>query len=189
MNWVTGDTLYGNSPSFRQAVSDSGRHYVLAVTQNHKVRYRGLQRIDALLKALSPEDWSVTTRRAGEHAPIEEQWAFLRVGFDDQEQWLIFRRAEHESEAYLSNAPENTPTNTLLSVILSRYSIERCLQEAKSELGLADYEVRYFHAWQRHITLCLLAHGFLALCRHEQRKKNASAALRLSQSRRVPEAV
>jgi SRSO17 transposase len=180
MNWVTGDTLYGNSPTFRQDIRESGRHYVLAVTQNHNVHCRSRQRIDALLATLSPEHWSVTTSRAGEQGLVEEQWAFLRVGFDDQEQWLIFRRAEHESEAYLSNAPENTPTNTLLSVILSRYSIERCLQEAKSELGLADYEVRYFHAWQRHMTLCLLAHSFLALCRHEQRKKNASAALRLS---------
>lgn len=183
MNWVTGDTLYGNSPTFRQAVSDSGRYYVLAVTQNHKLRYRGYQRIDALLKTLTPEDWSVTTSRTGEYGPIEEQWAFLRVGFADQEQWLIFRRTEHDTEAYLSNAPADTPTNTLLTVILSRYSIERCLQEAKSELGLADYEVRYFHAWQRHITLCLLAHSFLALCRHEQRKKNAPAALHVSQPR------
>jgi len=189
MSWVTGDTLYGNSPSFRQAVSDSGRHYVLAVTQNHKVRCRGRQRIDALLATLSPEDWSVTTSRAGEYGPIKEQWAFFRVGFADQEQWLVFRRTEHDTEAYLSNAPEDTSTATLLTVILSRYSIERCLQEAKSDLGLADYEVRYFHAWQRHITLCLLAHGFLALCRHEQRKKNASAALYLSQPRGVPNAV
>jgi SRSO17 transposase len=189
MSWVTGDTLYGNSPSFRQAVSDSGRHYVLAVTQNHKVRCRGRQRIDALLATLSPEDWSVTTSRAGEQGLLEEHWAFLRVGFADQEQWLIFRRAAHDTEAYLSNAPEDTSTATLLTVILSRYSIERCLQEAKSDLGLADYEVRYFHAWQRHVTLCLLAHGFLALCRHEQRKKNASAALCLSQPRGVPNAV
>jgi hypothetical protein len=55
------------------------------------------------------------------------------------------------------------------------------VQEPIQKDGLADYEVRYFHtrpltvtghfAWQRHMTLCLLAHSFLALCRHEQRKK------------------
>jgi SRSO17 transposase len=68
----------------------------------------------------------------------------------------------------------------------SPLALQRLLNEATWD---ADYEVRYFHAWQRHMTLCLLAHGFLALCRHEQRKKNASAALRWSQSRRVPDAV
>ena len=189
MAWVTGDTLYGNSPGFRQGVAESGRCYVLAVTQNHKVRHRGDQRIAILLETLTPEDWTLSTRRHTEHGPLDEQWAFLRVGFADQEQWLIFRRSDHDTEAYLSNAPEDTPTNTLLTVILSRYSIERSLQEAKSELGLADYEVRYFHAWQRHVTLCLLAHSFLALCRHEQRKKNTPAVVHMSQPRGVSHAV
>ena len=189
MAWVTGDTLYSNSPGFRQGVAENGRYYVLAVTQNHKVRYRGDQRIATLLETLTAEDWTLNTRRPTEHGLLDEQWAFLRVGFADQEQWLIFRRSNHDTEAYLSNAPEDTPTNTLLTVILSRYSTERSLQEAKSELGLADYEVRYFHAWQRHITLCLLAHSFLALCRREQRKKNTAAAVYLSQSRKVSNAL
>lgn len=189
MNWVTGDTLYGNSPTFRQGVVASGRHYVLAVTQNHKVRYRGERRIAALLAILTAKDWTLSTRRQTEHGPLEEQWAFFRIGFAEQEQWLIFRRSDHDTEAYLSNAPEHTSINTLLTVVLSRYSIEHSLQEAKSELGLADYEVRYFHAWQRHVALCLLAHNFLALCRHEQRKKNTSASVHLSQSRGVPDLV
>lgn len=183
MNWVTGDTLYGNSPNFRHGIRDSGRHYVLAVTQNHKVSYQGWQRIDALSKKLSPDDGSVTTKRQGERGHLEEQWACLRVGFDDQEQWLMFRQTEHELEAYLSNAPDTSPAETLIQVILARHSIERSLQEAKSELGLADYEVRYFQAWPRHITLCLLAHTFLALCRHQQRKQNAAASVRYAQFR------
>jgi len=183
MNWVTGDTLYGNSPSFRHGVAEQGRYYVLAVTQNHTVSYGKKQRIDSLAESLSPDDWSLTTNRTTEHGLLEERWAFLRVGFDDQEQWLIFRQAEHEPEAYISNAPETSSAETLIQVILARHGIERSLQETKSELGLADYEVRYFHAWLRHMTLCLLAHTFLALCRQQQRKKNATAALRYAQSR------
>ena len=183
MNWVTGDTLYGNSPSFRQGITESGRHYVLAVTQNHKLHHQGsgVKRINALFQTLVANDWSVTTKRATEHGFLEERWAFLRVSFDKQEQWLIFRQSEHDVEAYLSNALETSATDTLIRVILARHGIERSLQEAKSDLGLADYEVRYFHAWLRHITLCLLAHTFLALCRHQQRQKNATAPVRYPQ--------
>lgn len=172
MNWVTGDTLYGNSPSFRQGITESGRHYVLAVTQHHKLQHQGsgVKRINALFQTLVANDWSVTTKRASEHGFLEERWAFLRVSFDKQEQWLIFQ-SEHDVEAYLSNAPETSATDTLIRVILARHGIERSLQEATSDLGLADYEVRYFQAWLRHITLCLLAHTLLALCRHQQHQK------------------
>ena len=103
MAWVTGDTLYGNSPGFRQGVAESGRCYVLAVSQNHKVRYRGDQRIAALPKTLTAEDWTLSTLRHTEHGLLEEQWAFLRVGFANQEQWLIFRRSDHDTEEGIRN--------------------------------------------------------------------------------------
>jgi SRSO17 transposase len=34
-------------------------------------------------------------------------------------------------------------------------------------VGLNYYEVRRWDAWHRHVTLCLLAHAFLAVTRHE----------------------
>jgi SRSO17 transposase len=37
------------------------------------------------------------------------------------------------------------------------------LEEARSEVGLAEYEVRYWPSWYRHITLALLAHAWLTL--------------------------
>jgi SRSO17 transposase len=36
---------------------------------------------------------------------------------------------------------------------------------AKQEVGLADYEIRSWHGWYRHITLAMLALGFLAAMR------------------------
>ena len=33
---------------------------------------------------------------------------------------------------------------------------------AKQEVGLADYEIRSWHGWYRHITLAMLALAFLA---------------------------
>ncbi len=43
---------------------------------------------------------------------------------------------------------------------------------AKQEVGLADYEIRSWHGWYRHITLAMLALAFLAAMRA---KLNAAA--------------
>jgi SRSO17 transposase len=41
----------------------------------------------------------------------------------------------------------------------------QCFEVAKQEVGLADYEIRSWHGWYRHITLAMLALGFLAALR------------------------
>lgn len=42
---------------------------------------------------------------------------------------------------------------------------EGSFESAKQEVGLADYEVRSWTGWHRHITLALLAHADLAAVR------------------------
>ena len=42
-----------------------------------------------------------------------------------------------------------------------RYWVERAFQEAKSELGMSDYQVRKWGAWHRHMALVMLALAFL----------------------------
>jgi SRSO17 transposase len=82
---------------------------------------------------------------------------------------------------YLSNPPCATqwgkcaPADTLLAqvaqVASTRYTVEQCLEEAKGETGLDDYEVRYWHSWYRHITLSMMAHAWLASVRHQATEK------------------
>jgi len=43
-----------------------------------------------------------------------------------------------------------------------RWTIEECFQRAKEELGLDHCEVRSWHGWHRHMTLCMAAAAFLA---------------------------
>ncbi len=43
--------------------------------------------------------------------------------------------------------------------------IEDSFEAAKGEVGLDEYEVRKWEGWQRHITLCLLAHAYLVVVR------------------------
>ena len=53
----------------------------------------------------------------------------------------------------------------LAGVAGQRWTIEECFQQAKSEVGLDDYEVRNWHGWYRHITLAMLALAYLAALR------------------------
>jgi SRSO17 transposase len=40
--------------------------------------------------------------------------------------------------------------------------VEECFEAAKQEVGLADYEVRSWRGWHRHVTLAMLALALLA---------------------------
>jgi hypothetical protein len=51
--------------------------------------------------------------------------------------------------------------------------IEECLQRAKGEAGLADYQVRTWEGWHHHQTLSLLATWFLT--QETRRGKNPDA--------------
>jgi hypothetical protein len=51
----------------------------------------------------------------------------------------------------------------MVQALGGRWSIEQCFEVGKGEIGLDDYEVRSWHGWYRHITLCLLAQAFLTV--------------------------
>jgi SRSO17 transposase len=73
----------------------------------------------------------------------------------------------------LTNAPADTPLAEFARVFKAEHRIEECLKRAKSEAGLADYEVRTWEGWHHHQTLSLLASWFLT--REKQRgEKNIS---------------
>ena len=56
----------------------------------------------------------------------------------------------------------------LLYLQMQRYWIERSLQDAKSELGMAEYQVRTWSGWHHHIALTML--GLLLMT--EQKIRN-----------------
>jgi hypothetical protein len=66
---------------------------------------------------------------------------------------------------YVVFGPANTSLATLARVAGMRGTVEECFEVAKQEVGLADYEVRSWHGWYRHITLAMLALAFLVAMR------------------------
>ena len=62
-----------------------------------------------------------------------------------------------KTDYYLSNAAAETELAEFARVAKAEHRIEECIQRAKSEAGLADYEVRNWKGWHHHQTLSLLA--------------------------------
>lgn len=86
---------------------------------------------------------------------------------------FLVRRSVSEPEdlaCYFTNAPQGTHLKTLVRIAGSRIAgsriaIEECFEQAKQETGLAEYEVRSWNGWHRHITLSMLTHATLAVIR------------------------
>jgi SRSO17 transposase len=136
--------------------------------------------------ALWPErSWQRLTVAEGEKGPRQYDWAYQRVvesriGRPGPDAWLLARRSISDAQDiayYLSNAPGTTRLLTLAQVAATRYTVEQCIEEAKGETGLADYEVRHWPSWYRHITLSLMAHTWLAAVRHQATQKKGDPSL------------
>jgi len=193
--WVTGDTVYGQDPTLRARLDRIAPtcHYVLAVPSTtpvwteqappaaagsgavRVVRTWTAQTAASLATSLATTAWRRVTVAAGAKGPRTYDWTAVRVtvgdhGWPGLERWLLVRRSVSdptERAYYLSNAPPETPLGTLARVAGARWPIEQCFEEGKGETGLDHYEVRRYDSWQRHITLALLAHAFLADLRRQ----------------------
>jgi SRSO17 transposase len=62
-------------------------------------------------------------------------------------------------------ARTGTTLADMVQAIGTRWTVEQCLEEAKGQVGLDEYEVRSWQGWYRHITFCMLAHAFLTVLR------------------------
>ena len=123
--------------------------------------------------------WQSLTVAEGEKGLRTYDWAGQRVvesrdGLPGPEVWLIARRslnAPTEIAHFLSNAPADMPLLKLAQVASTRFTVEQCIEAAKSETGLDEYEVRYWHSWHRHMTLSMMAHAWLASVRAQTTEK------------------
>ena len=81
---------------------------------------------------------------------------FIYVNYDNDVKILepLVRRevgADSISHYCLSNAPLDTSWQELARVQAQRFFIEHSFCEAKSECGMASYQVRRWDAWHNHM--------------------------------------
>jgi SRSO17 transposase len=133
----------------------------------------------AVVAAWSERRWQRLTVTEGSKGPRTYDWAYQRViesrdGLPAEEVWLIARRSltdPTDIAYFLSNAPLEMGLERLAQVAAARATIEQCLETAKGETGLDEYEVRYWHSWHRHITLAMMAQAWLAAVRYRTTAK------------------
>ena len=178
--WVTGDAVYGNDVRFRRALETNGQPYVLAVKSDQRLydgRWR--DRVDAIADRLPAKAWRKASAGAGSKGPRVYDWAAVPFGGADERGWrlwlLVRRHRERRAERayYLCRGPADTPRRELIRVAGSRWAVEECFERAKGECGLADYEVRSWVGWYRHVTLSMFALAMLAAIRSRAESRPA----------------
>jgi SRSO17 transposase len=176
-SWVLGDEVYGNDRRLRMWLEQQERPHVLAVKSTEPLWARasgqGPVQIPAkdMATAEPAEGWQRLSAGAGSKGERLYEWArwrLCRLQQQPWDHWLLVRRKisnPQELAYYVVFGPADTSLLTLAQVAGQRWRIEECFEAAKQEVGLADYEVRSWHGWYRHITLSMLALAFLAAMR------------------------
>jgi SRSO17 transposase len=70
---------------------------------------------------------------------------------------------------FVSNAPPETPVKELLHVAFSRWRVERCFEDQKTELGFDHFEGRSYRGLIRHQAVTAVSHLFLSEMRQQLR--------------------
>ncbi len=186
--WVTGDTVYGSNPKLRAGLEARSQAYALGVRCHEWVEVGGQRmRVDRLAKGLSAEQWQSLSAGAGAKGPRLYDWAAVALSSlapAGWQRWLVVRRslpgaATQEKLAYfLIFAKQATTLEAMVQAIGSRWTVEQCFEVGKGEVGLADYEVRSWHGWYRHVTLALVAQAFLTVMRVQSQGELGKKRLR-----------
>jgi len=77
---------------------------------------------------------------------------------------IVARNLRDTSEVkfFISNASPETPLKELLQVAFSRWRIERCFEDQKTELGFDHFEGRSYVGLKRHQAITAVSHLFLS---------------------------
>lgn len=186
--WVAGDDEMGRSSWFRRELRTRGERYLVDVPSNTLVRdlaadappYSGrgrrpevpFVRVDALAAGLPESAWQTVEVRDGEKGPVTvrvaRRLAQAKEEGSPSEAWemlVVFREEQSgggiKHDYLLGHRTLGMAVAERARVFKARHRVEECLERAKGEAGLADYQVRTWEGWHHHMTLSLLAAWFL----------------------------
>jgi SRSO17 transposase len=195
-DWVTADAHYGDDGDFLNGLESLQQRYLLEIhaektfwtvdPQEEIPPYGGrgryptrarrdhVQSAQAIAAQLPPEQWQSLKLREGAKGPLVFEFARVRLWSVRHRErgpatWLLLRRSldAKELKYYVSNADEQTPLENMALVSGTRWRVEEYFEEAKGELGMADYEARAWTSWHHHMSLVALAHLFVTLTRRD----------------------
>lgn len=143
--------------------------------------------------ALRDQPWQAWHVKEGTKGPmvweVKHVWFYPRGvdGLPQEGAHLIVARNVLEPEKvkfFVAYAPRETALGVLLKVGFSRWSVERCFEDEKTELGFDHFEGRSYVGLMRHQTITALTHLFLARTQQAWREKKSGVDCVPSANRR-----
>ena len=163
--WVTGDEAYGDDSGLRIWLEAKDIAHVFAVPTDNVIAPKHRRTVG----------WVRVTGSDGRRGARSYDWTVVDVRpvrRRDWRHWLLARRSisePNEIASYVCFGPSGTTVAELARVAECRWAIEQCFLIARNETGLGNYQVRSYQVWYRHITLSMVAAGFLAITRDRTR--------------------
>lgn len=128
-----------------------------------------------IAKSLPEDAWSDIVWREGTKGPMQGRFAAIRVrpshayadGADlEPVIWLLIEwptDAKEPTKYWLSNLSDEASLRELVYWAKIRWWVEQNYQQLKGELGLDHFEGRSYNGWHHHVTLTMIAFGFLVM--------------------------
>src|SRR4051795_6798197 len=207
LDWITADEEYGRNGEFLDELEELEHRYVVEVPVSTTVwtedpascipAYGGRGRVPTLpsraavasvaevVSSPGIEAWQALCVGQGAKGPLVYEFAAVRVwavrhGQAGPPIWLLVRRSLEEApetKYYVSNAEASTPLGVLARVACTRHEVEEYFEDAKSYLGMAQYETRSWVGWHHHMSLVGMAHLFINLTRRDLKKRTPELTL------------
>lgn len=180
-DWLTFDEGYGARPKFLRLLDVAGQRYVGEVPKTFRVRVgRGRTRV-AVRDAFARPDVTAkaarsfrVTQETGPDAVWQVKQVKVCLGLDPRPRHralLARNRATGEVKYFVTNAPPAVGAKAVIAAAFCRWQVEHVFRVAKTEIGLSHYEGRHYRGLTRHLVLCLLVLGFVALHTVRLRRK------------------
>lgn len=179
--WITADEWYTQKPAFVAGLEQRHLRFVLEAPRNfrawlHDPRQgpatpaKAIENLCRYSRAMMRQPWKKYYIKDTDKGPMvwEVKAAPCWLPRDGEvvgPYWLIVARNvldPSEVKYFISNAAPGVPLAAILHVAFSRWPVERCLQDEKTELGLSHFEVRCYPALKRHLLISQVSHLFLA---------------------------
>lgn len=188
--WVGFDAFYGSAPWLLREIDDMGLVFVGDVRTNQTVygqdprpfvpkgrggkpgRPRPTVEAVPIAESFSEDlslQWEEIEIRDGAKGKLRVSACRKRVwlwnGTEDRARcwWAVctLDEASGDTKFFLSNAPADTTLRELVRRHAVRFWVERGFQDAKTSVGMADYQARGWKAWHHHMAMVMLAMLFL----------------------------
>ena len=160
-SWVSADSFYGQSSQFRESLEDWGLNYLCDVKKSLTVCFEGReQSIEQLALEEFARQSEKVAFRSGTKGMLRCQGALLDIEMNGRKATLIVSKDNKGAFKYTVTNMSGTLADQLYRQH-QRYWVEDSFKRSKSNLGMADYQVRGWTGWYHHMALICLAHFFV----------------------------